>query len=255
MDIEILMDNKELQHNKILPFQESAENKKTQVAEMFNQIAIKYDFLNHILSFNIDKLWRKKAIQKLEINKPKIILDVATGTADFAIVIEKILKPEIIIGIDISEKMLEVGKKKIEELNLSKTIKLEIGDCEKLNFEENYFDAVTVAFGVRNFEKLINGLNEIKKVLKPNGVAVILEFSKPKNLIIKLFYKFYLNILVPFIGKMFSKNKEAYSYLNKSVQAFPEEEVFLKILKEINFKNISATKLSFGIATIYTAQK
>jgi demethylmenaquinone methyltransferase/2-methoxy-6-polyprenyl-1,4-benzoquinol methylase len=243
------------QHDTIVPFKDSGNTKKKQVEEMFDKIAFRYDFLNHFLSAGIDVGWRKKAIRQLASLKPKKVLDVATGTADVAILTYKILKPEIIIGIDISDGMLSIGKKKIETLGLQKHIELLKGDSETINFEDNSFDAVTVAFGVRNFENLEKGLSEIKRLLRPNGKLVILEFTKPTLPIIKNLYNFYSNIIIPAIGKLVSKNKNAYQYLNDSVQKFPEREVFTNILKKIGYKNATCKTLSLGICSIYCGEK
>ena len=243
------------QHDTIVPFKESADSKKKQVEKMFDKIAFRYDFLNHFLSAGIDTRWRKKAIRELATLQPKKVLDVATGTADVAILTYKILKPEIIVGIDISEGMLNIGKQKIATMGLQKHIELLKGDCETINFEDNSFDAVTVAFGVRNFENLEKGLNEIKRILRPNGKLVILEFTKPTLPIIKNLYNFYLNIVTPALGKLISKNKNAYRYLNDSVQKFPEREVFKNILKKIGYKNATCKILSLGICSIYCGEK
>ena len=243
------------QHDTIVPFKESAKNKKQQVEEMFDKIAFRYDFLNHFLSAGIDVGWRKKAICQLISLGPKKVLDVATGTADMAIITYKILKPETIIGIDISEGMLNIGKKKIETLGLQKHIELLKGDSETINFDDNSFDAVTVAFGVRNFENLEKGLSEIKRILRPNGKLVILECTKPTLPVIKHFYNFYSNIIIPAIGKLVSRNKNAYQYLNDSVQKFPEREIFTNILKKIGYKNATCKTLSLGICSIYCGEK
>lgn len=243
------------QHDTIVPFKESANSKTKQVEEMFDKIAFRYDFLNHFLSAGIDVGWRKKAVRQLASLQPKKVLDVATGTADVAILIYKILKPENIVGIDISDGMLDVGRKKIATLDLQKHIELLKGDCETINFEDNSFDAVTVAFGVRNFENLEKGLSEIKRVLRPNGKLVILECTKPTLPIIKNLYNFYLNIVTPTLGKLISKNKNAYRYLNDSVQKFPEREIFINILKEIGYKNATCKTLSLGICSIYCGEK
>ncbi|MSP64693.1 MAG: bifunctional demethylmenaquinone methyltransferase/2-methoxy-6-polyprenyl-1,4-benzoquinol methylase UbiE [Ignavibacteria bacterium] len=245
----------ELKHDKVVPFENSALSKKDQVANMFNRIANRYDLLNHLLSANIDKLWRRKAILKLSNDNPKIILDVATGTGDMAIMILKYLHPEKIVGVDISTNMLEFGKKKIETLKLQNIIQLEEGDCESLKYSSNSFDAVTVAFGVRNFENLIKGLQEINRVLKVGGKVIILEFSKPKNIFIKQFYNFYLSVIIPSVGKILSKSNEAYKYLGESVLAFPEGDSFLKVLSEAGFSDVKLQTLSFGISTIYIAKK
>lgn len=238
----------------VIPYKEKQETKKEQVATMFNNISHKYDFLNHFLSLGIDILWRKKAVRMLAPHQPKKILDIATGTADFAIEALK-LNPEEIIGIDISEGMLNVGKEKIKKKGVDNIISLELGDSENLRFEDAYFDAYTVAFGVRNFENLEKGLTEMLRVLKPNGTGVILEFSKPRKFPIKQLYNFYFNKILPGIGKMVSKDNAAYTYLPESVYAFPDGEDFVQLLTKIGYKNAKATTLLFGIATIYKASK
>lgn len=238
----------------VIPYKEKQETKKEQVATMFNNISHKYDFLNHFLSLGIDILWRKKAVRMLAPHQPKKILDIATGTADFAIEALK-LNPEEIIGIDISEGMLNVGKEKIKKKGVDNIISLELGDSENLRFETAYFDAYTVAFGVRNFENLEKGLTEMLRVLKPNGSGVILEFSKPRKFPIKQLYNFYFNKILPGIGKMVSKDNAAYTYLPESVYAFPDGEDFVQLLTKIGYKNAKATTLLFGIATIYKASK
>jgi demethylmenaquinone methyltransferase/2-methoxy-6-polyprenyl-1,4-benzoquinol methylase len=243
------------QHDTVVPFKESSKSKKKQVEEMFDKIAFRYDFLNHFLSAGVDVGWRKKALRELTSLQPTKVLDVATGTADVAILTYKILKPEVIVGIDISEGMLNIGRDKIEKLGLQKHIELLKGDCETINFEDNSFDAVTVAFGVRNFENLEKGLSEIKRILRPNGRLVILECTKPTLPIIKHLYNFYLNIVTPSIGKLISKNKNAYQYLNDSVQKFPQGEVFKNILKEIGYKNATCKTLSLGVCSIYCGEK
>ncbi len=243
------------QHDVIVPFKDSAESKKKQVEKMFDKIAFRYDFLNHFLSAGIDVGWRKKTIRQLKSLDPKKILDVATGTGDMAILSCKILKPEKVVGIDISEGMLDIGKKKIERLGLKDKVELLNGDSETILFNSNSFDAVTVAFGVRNFEDLELGLSEIKRVLKPGGKLAILECSKPKTPIIKNFYHLYLNVITPFIGRLISKNKSAYQYLNESVQKFPEGEDFVQILNKLGYKNASCKTLSLGISSIYCGEK
>jgi demethylmenaquinone methyltransferase / 2-methoxy-6-polyprenyl-1,4-benzoquinol methylase len=242
-------------HDTIVPFKDSQENKKSQVAHMFDQIAFRYDFLNRFLSGGIDRYWRRAAIRQLVDDHPRIILDVATGTADFAIIAQKFLKPEKIIGIDISEGMLELGRKKIARLMLNRQIELQQGDSEAINFSSGAFDAVTVAFGVRNFEDLEKGLSEMLRVLKPGGKAVILEFSKPKQTVFKGLYNVYMRVICPGIGKWLSKNRDAYQYLNSSVKAFPEGETFLHILQKIGFTETSFKRLSLGICTIYCGRK
>ncbi|MDQ6755644.1 MAG: bifunctional demethylmenaquinone methyltransferase/2-methoxy-6-polyprenyl-1,4-benzoquinol methylase UbiE [Bacteroidota bacterium] len=243
------------QHDTIVPFKNSAESKKKQVEKMFDKIAFRYDFLNHFLSAGIDVGWRKKAIRQLRSIDPKIILDVATGTADMAILSNQLLNAEKIIGIDISEGMLEIGKKKIEDAGMQQKIELLKGDSETILFNDNSFDAVTVAFGVRNFQDLELGLSEIKRVLKPGGKLIVLECTKPKKPIIKNFYNFYLNVIAPWIGSMISKNESAYQYLNESVQKFPEGKDFVQILNKLGFKNASCKTLSLGISSIYCGEK
>ncbi len=242
-------------HDEIVPYQQSELEKKEQVANMFNSIAYRYDFLNRFLSVGIDIQWRKKAIRQLENLQPKKILDVATGTGDVAILTYQMLKPEQIIGIDISEGMLDLGKKKLEKLNLTNHISLQTGDSEVILFEDNQFDAITVAFGVRNFQNLVKGLQEMYRVLKPGGKLVVLEFSKPTQIGFKQIYKFYMNVAAPAFGKLFSKNREAYQYLNDSVQAFPEGPAFINIMKEAGFAETYLKRLSFGICTIYCGTK
>lgn len=238
----------------VIPYKEKQSSKKEQVATMFNNISHKYDFLNHFLSLGIDILWRKKAVRMLKKHQPKKIMDVATGTGDFAIETLK-LKPEEIIGIDISEGMLAIGKEKIKKKGVDNIISLELGDSENLRFQDAYFDAYTVAFGVRNFENLEKGLTEMLRVLKPGGTGVILEFSKPKKFPIKQLYNFYFNKILPSIGKLVSKDNAAYTYLPESVYAFPDGENFTNLLTKIGYQNATATPLLFGIATIYKASK
>lgn len=227
--------------------------KQQQVMEMFDNIADSYDFLNHFFSLGIDILWRKKAIGLLKASAPKRILDVATGTADFAIEAAE-LNPEKIIGIDISEKMLVVGREKIKKLRMEKDIQLLLADCENLPFKDNYFNAITVGFGVRNFENLEKGLSEMYRVLDAGGAVVILEFSRPKFPIRNIFNFYFKNIL-PNIGKFISKDKVAYTYLPKSVQTFPDGKDFLNIMRKIGFSALSQIPLTFGIASVYVGRK
>lgn len=238
----------------ILPDASSKLSKKAQVADMFNNIAGKYDFLNHFLSLGIDKGWRKKAIAEVQKVKPRYILDVATGTGDLAIAASQ-LQPESIIGVDIADQMLEVGRKKIKEQQLDNIINLQHGDSEALPFETNSFDAVTCAYGVRNFEHLAAGLKEMSRVLKPGGKVVILEFSHPKKFPIKQLYRFYFRYILPTLGKLVSKHDNAYTYLPESVMAFPEGEVFCDMLQQCGFKDAKARPLTLGITTLYTAFK
>jgi len=242
-------------HDAIVPDKESDLNKKQQIAKMFDSIASKYDFLNRFLSIGIDVRWRKKALMQLKQLNPKVILDVATGTGDLTIMAYKILNPEKIYGIDISIGMLEIGRKKIERIGLQDKIELIAGDSETITFAENSFDAISVAFGVRNFEHLAKGLSEMYRVLKPNGKIVILEFSKPRQRWFKRIYNTYMNVITPSIGKLFSNNKNAYQYLNDSVQAFPEGQTFLNIMHEVGFTQTYLQTLSLGICTIYCGSK
>ncbi|HVM87755.1 MAG TPA: bifunctional demethylmenaquinone methyltransferase/2-methoxy-6-polyprenyl-1,4-benzoquinol methylase UbiE [Puia sp.] len=245
----------EYSHDHIVPFKDSQQEKKEQVADMFDQIAFRYDFLNRFLSGGIDVYWRKKAIRELKEINPKVILDVATGTADVALMMAKYLRPEKIDGIDISEGMLELGRKKIANYKLKSTIELCVGDSEAINFPNATFDAVTVAFGVRNFANLEKGLEEMLRVLKPGGKLVVLEFSRPKQFLFKRFYAFYMKTAAAGIGKWVARNKEAYEYLHESVKAFPEGKDFLDILNKTGFKDTYLKTLSLGICTIYCGRK
>ena len=238
----------------VVPYKDQSQGKKEQVAEMFNNISKKYDFLNHFLSLGIDILWRKKAIKLLKNDSPKTILDIATGTGDFAIEALK-LNPDKIVGVDISEGMLAVGKEKMVRLGHDKIIDMQMGDSERLLFDDNNFDAVIVAFGVRNFENLEKGLADMFRVLKPKGKVVILEFSRPKVFPFKQLYNFYFKAILPLIGKIVSKDNSAYTYLPESVQQFPDGQDFLGILDKIGFKETQCTSLTFGISSIYTGIK
>jgi demethylmenaquinone methyltransferase / 2-methoxy-6-polyprenyl-1,4-benzoquinol methylase len=251
----ILQPMPEYQHDTIVPFKDSAVSKKEQVADMFNQIAFRYDFLNRFLSGGTDRGWRKKAIRELGSIRPKTILDVATGTADMPILMMKYLHPDKITGIDISEGMLELGKQKIARLQLENRISLQTGDAEEIHFPDASFDAVTVAFGVRNFQNLEKGLTEMNRVLKSGGKLVILEFSKPTKGFFLPIYKTYLRLIAPRIGKMVSGNLDAYKYLNDSVNAFPEGTAFIGILEKTGFRKTAFRKLSLGICTIYSGTK
>jgi demethylmenaquinone methyltransferase/2-methoxy-6-polyprenyl-1,4-benzoquinol methylase len=242
-------------HDTVVPDIASNLSKKEQVAHMFNNIAPQYDFLNRFLSAGIDISWRKKALSLLKKDNPKKILDIATGTADVAIMAASILSPEKIIGIDISEGMLSFGRQKIKNLQLQDVIELQQGDSEAIQFEDESFDAVTVSFGVRNFQHLENGLTEIKRVLRKGGKLVILEFSRPSLPGIQQLYKLYMSVLAPGIGKIFSNNRGAYQYLNDSVQKFPEGKDFISVLDSIGFHNTSFKRLSLGICSIYIGEK
>lgn len=228
--------------------------KKVKVEAMFNDIAPKYDFLNHFLSLGIDIQWRKKVRKLLALRQPKVILDVATGTGDLAIELSK-LKPEKIIGLDIADNMLSIGKEKIKNKKLDQLIEMQLGDSENLPFRDHQFDAVTVAFGVRNFENLQKGLKEMYRVLKPGGIAAILEFSKPKAFPVKQMYNFYFSFILPGFGRLVSKSKDAYTYLPESVSAFPEDQEFFAELEKAGFKENSQVRLTMGIATLYLANK
>jgi demethylmenaquinone methyltransferase/2-methoxy-6-polyprenyl-1,4-benzoquinol methylase len=242
-------------HDSITPFKDSARNKKEQVAEMFNRIAFRYDFLNRFLSAGIDLYWRKRAIHQLVANRPQYILDVATGTGDMAIMMSKYLSPLKITGIDISGGMLLIAEAKAAKLGLHDLIEFQKGDGEALCYPDNSFDAVTVAFGVRNFEDLEKGLHEMLRVLKPGGKLVVLEFSKPKLVGFKRLYHFYLRMIAPGIGKIISKSPEAYQYLQASVNAFPEGENFVSILIKTGYTDIYLKELSLGICTLYCGSK
>lgn len=221
---------------------------------MFNNIAGQYDFLNHFLSLGIDKGWRKKAIAEIGKIKPKAILDVATGTGDLAIAAAK-LQPEKIVGVDIADQMLAIGRKKIQDLDLANTITLQNGDSESMPFGINSFDAVTCAYGVRNFQNLEAGLKEMSRVMRPGGKLAILEFSHPKSFPIKQLYQFYFKYILPTLGKIISKHSTAYTYLPESVMAFPEGKIFCQALERCGFKDAKARPLTFGITTLYTATK
>ncbi|MDA0196485.1 MAG: bifunctional demethylmenaquinone methyltransferase/2-methoxy-6-polyprenyl-1,4-benzoquinol methylase UbiE [Bacteroidetes bacterium] len=238
----------------VLPYKEKQTSKKEQIAEMFNSISRKYDFLNHFLSLGIDIKWRKKAISMLQEDHPKLILDVATGTGDLAIQALE-LNPEKIIGVDISEGMLEVGRKKLKQRGLDNIITLELGDSERIQYPDNNFDAVIVAFGVRNFEDLEKGLNDMFRVLKPGGKLVVLEFSKPVSFPFKQIYNFYFKAILPIIGKLVSNDNSAYTYLPASVNEFPYGDDFIRILSEIGFKKTTCKPLTLGISSVYTGVK
>lgn len=238
----------------VIPYKEKDGTKREQVAEMFDNISGNYDFLNHFLSAGVDVYWRKRAVKLLRKAQPKVILDIATGTGDFAIEAMS-LQPDKIVGVDISEGMLNVGREKIKRKGFSDAITLKKGDSENLDFEDNYFDAVIVSFGVRNFENLSKGLVEMNRVLKRDGSCVIVEFSKPKFFPFKQLYNFYFSSILPLIGKFVSKDKSAYTYLPESVKHFPDGADFLKILQSAGFKNTKCIPLTFGICSIYTAQK
>lgn len=240
----------------VKPYQAEG-SKKQQVSKMFDNIAQHYDFLNHFLSLGIDKIWRRKMIAELENVKPQLVLDVATGTGDVAInTIKQLGSTDLhIVGLDISPQMLQVGINKIEVEGLTNRIEMMVGDSENLPFESNKFDAITVAYGVRNFENLERGLSEMQRVLKPNGKLVVLEFSKPQIFPFKQLFNFYFKNILPLIGKITSKDNRAYSYLYESVQVFPDGPNFLKVMEKNGFKSTQCNPLTLGICSIYTGLK
>jgi|LauGreDrversion4_1035100.scaffolds.fasta_scaffold00945_5 demethylmenaquinone methyltransferase/2-methoxy-6-polyprenyl-1,4-benzoquinol methylase len=239
---------------KVVKPYDSGQSKKEEVAQMFNNISANYDFLNHFLSLGIDHLWRRRAVKQLQALKPQIILDLATGTGDFAIACLK-LQPKKIIGMDISAGMLEVGKNKMKKRAFEHIIEMQLGDSENMPFEVATFDAITVGFGVRNYENLEKGLSEMLRVLKPGGQAVILEFSKPKAFPIKQLFSFYSKVLIPLFGKYISKDERAYTYLPESVAVFPEGPDFIAVLQKVGYQTQQPIRLSGGIASIYIGTK
>ncbi len=238
----------------ITPYKDSELGKKEQVAQMFDAISGNYDGLNRLISFGVDVKWRKKVLKLVSDKNPKTVLDIATGTGDLALLMTK-TSAEKIIGLDISAGMLEVGRKKIEAKNLSNKIEMLLADSENMPFENDTFDAITVAFGVRNFETLEKGLSEILRVLKPNGIFVILETSVPEKTPFKQGYQFYSKNILPLIGKLFSKDNSAYQYLSDSASVFPYGEALNNILRKIGFIEVRAMPQTFGVATIYSASK
>ena len=237
------------------PYKNSTQPKKEQIAAMFNNIAHKYDFLNHTLSLGVDVWWRKKAVKKLGQLENPFILDIATGTGDFAITAARRIKTARIVGVDISEKMMEVGKQKVARQNLNNRITFQQGDCENLQFESNSVDAILTGYGVRNFENLHAGLCEMHRVLKPHGKAVILEFSTPRKFPVKQLYMFYFKHILPAVGRLFSKDNSAYTYLPESVEAFPSGEKFVAEAQKAGFTNTNFTFLTFGITALYVLEK
>ncbi len=236
------------------PYKNSEEGKKEQVAKMFDNISDNYDNLNRVISFGVDVKWRKKILKMISAKNPSSVLDIATGTGDLAILLAN-TNAQKIVGLDISAGMLEVGKQKITEKKLSDKIEMVLGDSEKIPFEDNSFDAITVAFGIRNFENLELGLSEILRVLKPNGIFVILETSVPEKFPFKQGYSFYTKNILPLIGKMFSKDKVAYKYLSDSASIFPYGKALNNILEKIGFIDVKHLPQTFGVATIYSATK
>ena len=238
----------------VKPYGNEGTSKKEEVREMFNNISKRYDFLNHFLSLGIDKIWRRKAINLLKEVKPKKILDIATGTGDFAIAALR-LNPDAVVGLDLSEGMLNVGKEKMKKKGHADKISMVLGDSENLPFEDGEFDALTVGFGVRNFEDLEKGLSEMLRVVRKDGKLVILEFSKPKKFPIKQSFSFYSKYIIPVLGKKISKDESAYAYLPESVAAFPEGESFEAVMKKVGYRDVKSMLVSGGIATIYYAYK
>ncbi len=243
-----------MKHDAVKPYEKESD-KKVQVRNMFNKIAPYYDFLNRLLTLSIDTIWRKKAVRLLKKDDPKIVLDIATGTGDLAVEVCKQLNPSKVIGVDLSPEMLALGKKKMEKKKLSDIVEMQVGDSEKLLFEDDYFDAITVGFGVRNYADLRKGLSEMNRVLKPGGKLIVLEFTKPTIFPIKQLFNIYFKYILPTIGKLTSKDPKAYQYLYESVQAFPDYEKFDQILNETGYKNTSWKSLSLGICAIYQGQK
>ena len=239
----------------VVPYKDSDLSKKKQVAKMFDNVARRYDLLNRLLSLGIDRYWRWRMINQLKPLQPQLVLDMATGTGDVALALARQLKPKKIVAVNLSPLMLAYGKVKVRRARLDKMIDMQVGDAENLPFEGNTFDAITVAFGVRNFENLPRGLSELQRVLKPTGRLVVLEFSKPQLPLIKQLYNFYFQHILPRIGRLLSDDPSAYTYLPASVQAFPEREAFVQLLTASGFKTASCIPLTFGICSIYVADK
>lgn len=238
----------------ILPYN-NEEHKATQVKRMFDSIAGTYDQLNHTLSFGIDRMWRKKGIAYLRPFAPKSILDIATGTGDLAISMQRNLNADRIIGADISEGMMDVGRQKVAEAGLSEHISFEYQDCTALTYAEDSFDAVTAAFGVRNFEDIEQGIREMYRVLRPNGHVMILELSTPEHFPMKQLYSIYSKWVIPTIGRLFSKEQSAYSYLPASIKVVPQGKVMTDLLSRVGFSEVQARTLTFGICSLYTGTK
>lgn len=239
---------------KITPYATADKSKKGQVEDMFDNIAHNYDFLNRLLSMRIDVMWRNQAVKLLKKHKSDDILDVATGTGDFAIALRK-LEPKRIVGCDISEGMMSIGREKVQAKGLDQLISFQRGDSENLPFESNSFDVITVAYGVRNFENIDQGLAEMNRVLRPGGILVVLELSKPRVFPVKQIFNIYFKFILPIIGKTFSKDHRAYTYLPESVESFPEGEEFLQLLGKAGFTNTIWKPQTFGISSLYTGIK
>ena len=238
----------------VKPYNKENTSKKEEVAEMFDNISVKYDFLNHFLSLGIDKIWRKKAVKILGKVKPKVILDMATGTGDFAIESLK-LNPTKIVGVDLSNGMLEVGRKKMIKKNIDHIIEMHQGDSENLNFETNTFDGFTVGFGVRNFQDLSKGLSELLRVLRPGGIGVILEFSKPTNPLLDKIYDAYSFKLLPKIGELVAKDGDSYQYLAESIRMHPDQSTLKGMMEEAGFERCQVNNLTGGIVAVHTGYK
>jgi len=239
----------------VVPYKDKSTGKREQVAEMFDNISPKYDLLNRVLSGGVDLYWRRKAISLLKKENPQLILDIATGTGDLAIEAVRQLNPKKVIGVDISAGMLKFGVEKMKKLGLEQKIELRMGDSEKLLFDDNTFDAVIVSFGVRNFENLLKGLTDMCRVTRSGGTCVVVEFSKPRKTPFKQLYGFYSATILPFIGRLISKDTSAYDYLPESVQAFPDGEDFLQIFQQAGFKETVCIPLTFGICSVYVGKK
>lgn len=239
----------------INPYDGDTRPKTEQVRDMFDSIAPAYDFMNRAMTFGIDKLWRAKAVKMIKNFKTEKILDIATGTGDLAILLTKKLSPKKLIGIDLSEQMLEIGRKKVAQAGLDNIITLEQADCMNLPFENNTFDCITVAYGVRNFEHLEQGYREMNRVIKPGGVLCVIELSTPTSPLVLPFYKAYTKWIIPAVGKMISKDVRAYSYLPESIAAVPQGENMLQLMKSAGFNDCKFTALTFGTCTIYLAVK
>ena len=240
--------------NTVTPYTSSTQTKKEQVEQMFDNIAPTYDFLNHLLSAGIDRRWRRRAIDAIATIKPSVILDLATGTGDFAIEALR-LQPTQVIGFDISDQMMNMGRIKAKNLNVEKILTFTKGDSENMPFADNTFDAITVGFGVRNFENLIKGLQEMHRVLRPGGMVAILEVSKPTSFPMRQFYSIYFHYILPLVGRLFSKDHRAYTYLPESVQAFPQGTAFVKILEQVGFQSVTYQPLTAGTCAFYIAHK
>lgn len=244
----------EIKAEKINPYDDT-RCKTEQVQEMFDSIAPAYDFMNRAMTFGIDKLWRAKAVKLIKKHNPESILDVATGTGDLAIKLARSLKPKTITGIDLSQGMIEIGRKKVEEAGFSQIISLQQGDCLSLPFEDAQYDCVTVAYGVRNFERLDAGYREMLRVLRPGGMLCVIELSTPTSVVVKPLYRFYTRCIIPLVGRLVSKDVRAYSYLPESIAAVPQGDDMLQLMKDAGFDNCRFKALTFGTCTIYTAYR